>query len=112
MTVIKAYHNAASKPCLHELGSNFDLLGHVEHPFRLTLFRLQNAVADVASATVFEPGPEPDEAWTDGSVQWQECFWLTTAAFAIINKQGQLIHSGRVMRWRFLEMRFDFKKKR
>ena len=94
-----AYHNAASPPCLHELGSNFALVGHVEHPYRLTAFRLQYAYADPAAAVTFVPGDDTQELWTDGSVQWQECFWLTTAAFAIVDKQGHLVHSGRVKRW-------------
>ena len=94
-----AYHNAASPPVLHELGPNFSLLGHVEHPFRLTAFRLLHSTARVDEAAVFDPVAPLQEVWTDGSVLWQESFWLTTATFAVIDQLGRALRVGRVQRW-------------
>ena len=94
-----AYHSLTRKPVLHELGNNFPMLGLVEHPFRLTQFRLQQAIAKPGDARAFDPSSEPTEAWTDGSVMWSTSFWLTTAAFAVVNKAGTVTFTGRVQRW-------------
>ena len=95
----QTFHSLTSTPVLHEQGPNFPLLGHVEHPFRLTAFRLLHQAARIDDAASLDPAADPLEVWTDGSVLWQENFWLTTATFAVIAKNGTLLHSGRVQRW-------------
>lgn len=84
---------------LHDLGVNFALLGLIENPCRLSQFRLQSEVARLSDAVIFDPDLGTKETWTDGSVLWQENFWITTAAYAVIDKEGRVLHSGRVRRW-------------
>lgn len=94
-----AYHELAGKPCLHELGENFALLGIVEHPFRLSQFRLNFDLPSLEDAVTFYPEQPCTFFWTDGSVVAKECYWTTTAAFAVVDQHGSTIWSGRVRRW-------------
>ena len=72
------YHKLTSKPVLHDLGANFALLGIVEHPFRLSQFRLQSEDAHIGDAVQFDASLPILQLWTDGSVLWQPNFWTTT----------------------------------
>lgn len=35
--------------------------------------------------------------WTDGSVVFPECFWLATAAYAVVDENESCVSSGRVL---------------
>ena len=93
------YHHLAGRPCLHELGENFALLGIVEHPFRLTQFRLSFESAQTHEAAVFCPDHPCQHLCTDGSVVGKDCFWTTTAAYAVVDHVGNTLWAGRVRRW-------------
>ena len=95
----EVYHSLTSTPVLHDLGNNFALLGHVEHPYRLSLFRLQSESPTPSDAVHFQPSLPTEERWTDGSVLWHENFWITTASYAVVDKTGLTLFSGRVRRW-------------
>ena len=79
----------------HELGVNFQLLGICEHPVEIVNHRLRcqtqippaAQISDLSSLTEF---------WTDGSVLMQECFWLTSAGFSVIDSSGSIVCSGPV----------------
>lgn len=75
-------------PILHDLGVNFHMLGLVEHPYKLSRFRLQGEAADPTEAAPFVANGPLTEVWTDGSVVWPHSFWLTTATFTVIGKTG------------------------
>ena len=78
-----------------ELGVNFQLLGICEHPVEIVSHRLRcqtqippaAQISDLSSLTEF---------WTDGSVLMQECFWLTSAGFSVIDSSGSIVCSGPV----------------
>ena len=93
------YHKLTSKPVLHDLGANFALLGIVEHPFRLSQFRLQSEDACIGDAVQFDASLPVLQLWTDGSVLWQPNFWTTTAAYAVVDIDGNIVSTGRVRRW-------------
>ena len=96
----KGAHDCIGKPVFHELGENFPNLGIVEHPFRIAEHRLQYSNPDDLQVAAFEPSDAIAEFWTDGSVFWQEVYWLTTAGFAVINSQGECAFSGPVNAWK------------
>ena len=71
----------------------------MEHPYRLSRFRLQSEKADPLEAAQADPAAPLTEVWTDGSVMWPHHFWLTTAAYSVIGASGNVISSGRVKHW-------------
>lgn len=57
---------------------------------------LQHDSADTRDAATFQPNSPVQ--WTDGPLLWAPSFWLTTAAYAVVNGQGNAPHVGRVKR--------------
>ena len=87
-------HAVLGKPLLHEMGQNFALAGIVEQPFFLARRRL---VIMKAPTTFPEYNPSSiEEFWTDGSVLWSERFWITTATFAVVGADLQVLAKGLV----------------
>ena len=90
----KPLHEILGPPVLHELGSNFGLMGIVEQPFFLARRRLVLTRAPTAFPA-FDPSCN-SELWTDGSVLWSERFWITTATFAVVGPDLQVVAKGLV----------------
>lgn len=57
----KSFHEILGPPVLDELGENFDLLGIVEHPRRISMFRLQHSQAADTRVVDFDPSLPPVE---------------------------------------------------
>lgn len=74
-------------------------MGLVEHPFKLSRFRLLCESAFTTEVVAFDPDAPLTEVWTDGSVMWPHSFWLTTAAYAVIGSDATILSVGRVKRW-------------
>ena len=89
-------HRLISTPTLHEFGANFSMLGIFEHPSQVARHRLCQDVTLPPCEHDFPPESILEEVWTDGSVMWTSHFWITTAAFAVIDSDGAVKTSGRV----------------
>ena len=86
-------------PVWHEFGSNFAMLGHYVHPNFVARRRLQ--FSDVDSVDI-APNFCPDHTervWTDGSVVHADKFWITNAAYAILDEHRNIRHQGVVFHW-------------
>lgn len=67
----------------HQLGANFQMLGHVEHPKFVARRRLLHQSSDgLVAADQFADG-HTQSRWTDGSVVNSDNFWLSVGTFAI-----------------------------
>lgn len=75
----------------HEFGSNFMLLVIFEHPVKVADQRLAMTAWDPSCIAVFDPSKPHVSLWTDGSVVFPESFWLTCAAYSIVDEQEQCI---------------------
>ena len=92
----EAYHALHPPEPVHEFGSNFGLLGIVEHPVGVVKHRLQwNDPNDLLVAT-FQPSAPRVSWWSDGSVFWPDVFWLSAGGFSIVNDRNQEIFGGPV----------------
>ena len=87
-----ALHSLIGKPTLHELGSNFALMGILEQPWFLARRRLLCSIPP----SIFQPFQfeRIAEFWTDASVLWAERFWLTIATFAVVDDNLQICKKG------------------
>ena len=94
-----AVHDILGPPVLHEFGSNFATLGHIQHPACLARKRLQMSdVATIGLAPSFS-GAHVERLWTDGSVVHPQIFWLTHATYAVLDETRQIRHQGLVQHW-------------
>ena len=84
------------QPPLHELGPNFQLLGLVDHPVGIAKHRLAFSSIQGDSSPVFLGEADARHVWTDGSVILAESYWLTSAAYSIIDASGNTVDSGPV----------------
>ena len=92
----EAYHAIHPPEPVHEYGSNFGLLGIVEHPIGIIKHRLQwNDPSDIVVED-FDPVSPVTSWWTDGSVFWPDVFWLSTGGFSIVNGHQQEVYGGHV----------------
>ena len=92
-------HEIIGRPADDELGSNFPLLGHVEHPSFIAKRRLQFAHArDIPVATEFD-STCCHRFWTDGSLVHGNKFWLMTATFAVVDETKNVIKQGLISHW-------------
>ena len=83
----------------HELGPNFKNFGVVEHPVKIAEHRLRwSPLPEVATIDHVQDS-NILQIWTDGSVVWNENFWLTTASFAAVDSQGHCLAKGEVKHW-------------
>lgn len=80
----------------HELGPNFCGLGIVEHPAGIASQRLKISKLPALDESSFDPHAQELEWFTDGSVLLQESYWVTSAAYAIFDKEERLVSSGPV----------------
>lgn len=87
---------AGVRSCIErELGTNFSLLGICEHPVSIANHRLRSHT-QLGDAVPFDANLERQTVWSDGSVIFQESYWLTSAGFAVVDDKGQCIVSGPV----------------
>ena len=94
-----ALHAIIGPPAQDELGANFQLLGHVEHPRFIAKRRLHfSHAADLPVAPDFD-GQTCLRFWTDGSLVHGNKFWLMTATFAVVNEDRQVVKQGLVSHW-------------
>ena len=92
-------HCEIGVPVAHQLGENFMMLGHVEHPLFIARKRLLHQKSDeLVFSESFHAG-EITQLWTDGSVIHGENFWLATGTFAIIAADGSMVSAGMVNHW-------------
>ena len=92
-------HEAIGAPVLHEFGSNFGTLGHVSHPKAVARHRLQfSDIEQLAIANSFS-AEHKERFWSDGSVAFADCFWLTSAASAVIDEAQEVRYCGSVFHW-------------
>ena len=84
------------QPPLHELGPNFQLLGLVDHPVGIAKHRLQFSSIRGDFSPAFLGDADAKHFWTDGSVILAESYWLTSAAYSIIDASGQIVDTGPV----------------
>ena len=84
------------QPPLHELGPNFQLLGLVDHPVGIAKHRLAFASIQGDISPPFVADADTQHVWTDGSVFLAESYWLTTAAYSIIDALGRTVDTGPV----------------
>ena len=82
----------------HELGANFTALGLVEHPTMIAKHRLQVNTNLPPPPQISHPQIQV-RVWTDGSVLWNNVFWLQSAGYAVIGENDQIITSGPVKHW-------------
>ena len=80
----------------HELGPNFINFGIVEHPVAIIDHRLSCASLTVCPSESFDHTSPPARRWTDGSVLFASCFWLTSAAYAVVDENETCILFGSV----------------
>ena len=83
----------------HEFGPNFDLLGIFEHPYKIAEHRLRYTALPAVNPDPFEPHAPYQSVWSDGSVVWNENYWLESGGFSLVNEKGNLIVSGPVSHW-------------
>lgn len=79
----------------HELGLNFSKLGIVDHPYEIAMLRLR-CFTTFPCASAFAADQEVAEYWTDGSLLWPDVFWLTSAAFSVVDCGGNVMDTGPV----------------
>lgn len=92
-------HSVIGKPRSDELGQNFAMLGHVEHPVFIAKRRLQISwAADLEVPGDFDINT-CQRMWTDGSLVHGQKFWLATAAFAVVNANHEVVRQGLVNHW-------------
>lgn len=90
---------AAGKPVIHDFGSNFAMLGHFLRPNFVAKRRLQcSSIESIDLAADFST-QHHEKLWTDGSVLFAENFWITNAAFAILDESQQIRYKGLVQHW-------------
>ena len=92
----EAYHALHPPEPVHEFGSNFGLLGIVEHPVGVVKHRLQWNDPNDLLAAPFQPSAPRVSWWSDGSVFWPDVFWLSAGGFSIVNDRNQEIFGGPV----------------
>ena len=90
-------HKIVGVPVLHELGANTPITGSVEHPKLFAKRLLLTSQVSDLHAQVVQPNQEI-ELWTDGSVLKIHQFCLTTAAYAIVDADNQVLEKGLVNR--------------
>ena len=83
----------------HELGPNFALLGIVEHPCKIAEHRLRYVPLQTQSHETFDENHVRMRFYTDGSVVWNNFYWLESGGYSIVNDQGELVSSGAVTHW-------------
>ena len=87
------------RPTIHEFGNNFAMLGHVQHPKFVGGKRLRfSDPGSLPLASDFSARHQ-QRLWTDGSVLYSDKFWITSAAFAVVDEQGHVRKSGSVFHW-------------
>ena len=92
-------HRQIGSPRCHEFGSNFAMMGIVEHPLGFIQQRLKwSKPTDIHIAPLVRSGVTLP-LWTDGSVLGGHAFWITTGSFAIVDIQGSTIKAGPVFHW-------------
>ena len=92
-------HAILGKPVLHEFGSNFAVLGHVQHPISIAKKRLQMSdISSIGLASTFS-AEHNERMWTDGSVIHSNTFWITNAAYAVLDETRQIRFKGLVQHW-------------
>ena len=86
-------------PVHHEFGSNFTLLGHFIHREFVAKRRLQfSDIQQIQIAPAFHT-QHHERVWTDGSVVRADKFWITNAAFAVVDEQQNVRYKGVVQHW-------------
>ena len=65
------------------------------HPYEVAMLRLR-CFTTFPCTSAFEADRELVEYWTDGSLLWADVFWLTTAAFSVIDVIGNVVETGPV----------------
>lgn len=89
-------HDSVGVPTIHEVGSNFALLGHVHQPtFVVRRRMLQLQAGSLPLAEQFCP-TEIEKVWTDGSLVFGDNIWLATGTYAVLNEDQTIIHKGQV----------------
>ena len=97
-----------TKPIDHELGPNFNSLGIVEHPFAIARHRLR--VSDLPEPSLlehFDPSCRV-QLWTDGSILWGDCFWLTCGGCAVVNCKAEKVFTTSVQHWTLSSFTVEF----
>ena len=92
-------HETFSKPPDHEFGPNFCTLGIVEHPVAIAKHRLRMSALPEASLLEHFDLAGRQKLWTDGSILWGDCFWLTCGGCAIINEWEEKVFATTVQHW-------------
>lgn len=80
----------------HDLGPNFSLFGITEHPVALCNFRMCWQTLSIDETLGFDAAKNRRPLWTDGSVFFQNHFWITTGACAIVDSDLNTVFVGRV----------------
>ena len=86
-------------PVLHEFGSSFALLGHIQHPLHVAKRRLQISDVDSIGLAQNFSADHFKRMWTDGSVIHAHCFWITNATYAVLDESRTIRHQGLVHHW-------------
>ena len=83
-------------PVLHELGSNFAMLGHVHQPMFVVRRRLLQLQASTLTFSAEFNSDSTRQVWTDGSLVFGDNVWLATGTYAVLDEQQNVIHQGQV----------------
>ena len=83
----------------HKLGPNFRIFGIVEHPAKIAEHRLRWSPLPEVISMPFLAEADPLHVWTDGSVIWNDVFWITAGGYAVANEFGTCVAKGPVTHW-------------
>ena len=83
-----------------EFGPNFATLGLVEVSCDQIQYKLHNSQTSQLSVSPWSSDASDwNHVWTDGSCAYQESFWDTIGAYAVISNTGAVLSSGCVRHW-------------
>ena len=96
------------KPIDYDLGPNFNTLGIVEHPMAIARHRLRLSL--LPEPTILEHFQTDYRAklWTDGSIIWGDCFWLTCGGCAVVNDKAEKVFASAVQHWSLTSFTVEF----
>ena len=83
----------------HDLGPNFSILGIVEHPRKIAEYRLRCTSIPECPSAPFDPTPVHKCLWTDGSLVWNEIYWLEAGGYCIVDQDANIVSKGPVQHW-------------
>lgn len=83
-----------------DFGPNFATLGLVEVSCDQIQYKLHNSQTSQLSVSPWSSDASDwNHVWTDGSCAYQESFWDTIGAYAVISNTGAVLSSGCVRHW-------------